>query len=88
MAPIKVKQELYSSEAGATEEIPTEILAQSIVDLAAGIRKIMSGRLTEKALLLLIQNACPGEVAMKDIKAVFAGLDELEKLYIKPKRAP
>lgn len=71
------------------KEVPTEVLAESIVSMAAGIRKLRAGRLNDNALHLLIQNAAPSvgrgytPLSLKQIRAVFAGIDALEATYLK-----
>lgn len=87
-ARVKVKQE-------PEKEVPTEILAESIVQIAQGVRALRKGRLNDSALFLLIQHAAPTNknrgggygqrLAIKDIKAVFAGIDALEAEYLKKK---
>lgn len=77
--------------------VPAEVLADSIVEISRGIKKLISGPLTEAALLLLIQNAAPGipnrgrygrkAVSQEQIKAVLAGIESLEAVYLKPKPA-
>lgn len=76
----------------ADKEVPTEILADAIVSIAAGIRKLRSGRLNDRALFLLIQDAAPNTssrygrqqpLSMKDIRAVFEGIDSLEATYLR-----
>ena len=86
MKPVSIKR-------GSPEkEVPTEILADSIVAMAAGIRKLRSGRLTDSALFLLIQSAAPTvgrnykPLSLKEIKAVFAGIDALEASYIRKRK--
>jgi hypothetical protein len=71
--------------------IAVEVLAESIKAISDGVRKLRSGRLNDKALLLLIQHACPAErkygpkPGVGTIKAVLAGMDALERTYLKPK---
>lgn len=36
-------------------------LADAISEVSQGIRKLRSGRLNNKALVILIQNSCPGK---------------------------
>lgn len=64
------------------EEIPTEILATSIVAIAAGMKKIREGRLNSKALVLLIHDA--SGVGKPDIRNVLDTLEKLEALYCRP----
>lgn len=87
MAKVIVKQ-------APEKEVPTEVLAASIVALAEGMRKLRAGRLTDKALFLLIQHAAPNvggrgysPVSIKDIKAVFQGIENLEAEFIKKRPA-
>lgn len=75
------------------EEIPTEIIATHIKAISDGIKKLRSGRLNDKALFLLIQNAAPSiggkystqKVSITEIRAVFQGLESLEDTYLKNK---
>lgn len=75
------------------KEVPTEVLADSIVSIAAGLKKLRSGRLTDKALYLLIQHAAPnagrggGAISQAQIKAVFEGIEALERTFLKKKAA-
>lgn len=70
-------------------EVPTEVIAESIVAISEGVKKLRSGRLNDKALFLLIQNAAPlgghprGKVSIKNIMDVFAGIESLERTYLK-----
>lgn len=72
------------------KEVPTEVLASSIVAIAEGVKKLRAGRLNEKGLVLLIVHACPGtggygrnKVGVTEVKAVLAGLENLEATYLK-----
>ena len=69
------------------DEIPTEILASAIVAISETMKRLRSGRLNDKGLYLLIQNAAPtidgSKVTVKEIKAVMEGLASLEATYIK-----
>lgn len=72
-------------------EVAVEVLADAIVAMSAGIKKLMSGPLNEYALVLLIQNAAPSvggkwnkaPLTQRDVKAVLQGLQSLEATYIK-----
>ena len=76
-----------------SDEVPTEILADSIVAIADGVRRLRAGRLNDKALYLLIQNAAPmrkggrgrapARLATKDIRAVLDGIESLSSTYLK-----
>ena len=62
-------------------EIPVEILAQSIKDISEGIRKMRSGRLTDRAIILLIADNC--NVGKPAIKEVLESMNSLSKKYLK-----
>lgn len=70
-------------------KVPTEVLADSIVAISAGIKKLRGGRLNEKALLLLIQHAAPTiasqRIPISEIRHVLDGIEALEKTYLKKK---
>jgi hypothetical protein len=78
-------------QAGA--EVTVEVLADAIVAIASGIKRLRSGRLNEKALVLLIQNAAPSsrsgyksrKASMGEVEAVLAGIEALERTYLKKK---
>lgn len=59
-----------------------EILASDIKTLSEGVNKLLSGRMNEKALLLLIEYACTPKVGKKQIKAVLNALQSLEQEYL------
>lgn len=73
------------------EEAPvaTEILAESIVTISRGVKKLLAGPLSTDALVLLIQEAAGGRgrISQEDIRTVMAGMSQLEERFIrKPKR--
>ena len=77
------------------KELPTEVLAESILAISQGVKKLRAGRLTDRALLLLIQDAAPNvggkfgttKISMKEIRAVFEGIESLERAFIKKRPA-
>ena len=79
------------------EEAPiaVEIIADCIVAIADGVKKLRSGRLNESALVLLIKHASPGVkkgryhteyITAKQVQAVLDGMASLEREYLKPKK--
>jgi len=63
-------------------EVPVEILASSIVQVAAGMKRINESRLTRKALVvLLVHDTGLGHGA---VSTVLDSLDSLEATYLKP----
>ncbi|MEQ1697862.1 MAG: hypothetical protein ABL901_18675 [Hyphomicrobiaceae bacterium] len=83
--PIKVKQPDLPSD-----EVPLEVLATAIVSIAEGVKAFRKGPLTDKAILLLIQNAAPNldgrPIPIKVISAVLEGAESLAKVYLKSTR--
>ena len=71
--------------------VAVEVLAESIIAISQGVKKLIAGPLNETALLLLITHACPPpitnssqRVGQRDVRAVLAGIVALEKEYLKP----
>lgn len=74
-------------------EIPLEVLASSIVAISDGVKKLRNGRLKERALLLLIQQAAPPKkrgrystgqhIPISTIKAVLDGMEALKTQFVK-----
>lgn len=73
------------------KEVPTEVLAQAIVDIADGIKRLRAGRLNEKALTLLIQHAAPTKnrsgqrYGLSEISDILDGIESLERTYVRKK---
>jgi molybdenum-dependent DNA-binding transcriptional regulator ModE len=68
-------------------EVAIEILGQAIVDVAEGAKKLLSSRLTERAVVTLIQDylgadARGNKVARRDIERVLAAAADL-KFFLK-----
>lgn len=78
------------------DEVPVEILANEITAMAESVRRLRAGRLNERALILLIQNAAPGikkrmgnvPISSKQVRAVLDGIDSLEREYLRPAKKP
>ncbi len=62
-----------------------EILASSVKAIAEGVKKLRAGKLNDKAIVLLIENAMatprPGK---KTIQRVLDAMGNLEATYLKP----
>ncbi len=74
------------------KEVPTEILADAIVAIAAGVKKLRSGRLADRTLCMLIADAAPTygkypakAVTRRDVHAVLDGIEALERTHLKKK---
>lgn len=72
------------------KEVPTEIIAQEILTMSEGIKKLRAGRLNDRALILLIQGACPTgsykdkAISQKTIRTVLNAIESLSVEYLKP----
>lgn len=70
-------------------EVTTEVLAESIVAISQGIKRLRAGKLNDKALNILIQQAAPTQppggsrIPISLIKDVLDGLSSLEAAYIR-----
>lgn len=62
-------------------------MAEEILAISAGIKKLRSTRLNDKALFLLIQRASSftngRKIGIPDIESVFQGIEDLEKTFIR-----
>lgn len=76
-----MKKETIKIIKNEKEPIPTEIIEQSIVDISEGMKRIQSGRLSRRAITVLIKDACG--VSMGDIERVLNSLSSLERIYLK-----
>ncbi len=63
--------------------VTVEVLAESIVSISSGIKKLLDGPINERGLMLLIQHAAPTTLAIREIKSVLRGIADLEKTYLK-----
>lgn len=62
---------------------PPEEVAQAIVDLAAAARKMMSTRLTNRAIVILLQEMS-GRVKRSDIEIILRNLQLMDREWLKP----
>ena len=75
------KEKLVVTQKESKEEITVEVLAQSIKDISDGVKKLRSGRLNDKAIILLIQKS--SGVGAGTVKRVIDGMQSLEKEFLK-----
>lgn len=62
-------------------EVPVEIIAQSIQEIATKWRQIRRSQLNEHALIILLHHAT--KIPQVYIRVLLNNLDNLEKLYLK-----
>lgn len=75
-------------------EVPTEILAEAIVKISDSIEALKNSKLTERAILLLIQDNCKPvgkypqkNISQSQIRSVLESIGSLKKVYVKqPKK--
>lgn len=72
--------------AGGDEPLPVEIIEQAIVDIAEGMKKLNSTRLTRKAIVTLLHASCGSGVGKGAIETVLSNLELLEHHWLKPKQ--
>lgn len=61
---------------------PVEEVAQAIVDIAAGMKKMSASRLKREAIVLLLHDA--SKVGKPDIRSILTHLENLDKTWLKP----
>lgn len=74
-----------------TETATVEVIGDAIVAIAAGMKKLRSGKLNDRALVLLIKDACPAigakyrkrYITATEVRTVLAGIESLEASFIK-----
>ena len=64
--------------------IPTEVIAAQIEEISAAMQKIEAGRLTTRALVLLI--AADTGLGRGIVETVLISIKDLEKTFLKPKK--
>ena len=62
---------------------PVEEIAQAIADLSVAARKLMSTRLKDKAVIILLQ-AMSGGVKRSDIEIILHNLQIMDRHWLKP----
>lgn len=78
---VKVKQ--------PDEPIAVEVIADAIIAISEGVKKLLKSRLKDSALFLLIQHAAPAvgynsrKPTIAEIKAVIAGIEGLRREHLK-----
>lgn len=71
------------------DHVTVEVLATAIREISQGMRKLRAGPLTDRALHLLIHDAISprNAISIRDIKVVLEVIGDLERIYLKPKKA-
>lgn len=89
-------KEIKVTQSAEGPEVSAEIIADAIVAISTGIKKLRSGRLNDRALLLLIAEAsptirsprkAPKPISMKQVQMVLDGIASLETTFLKKKPA-
>lgn len=68
--------------------VTTTVLANAIVAISEGVRKLQSSRIADRTLYLLIADAVPSygrnqTVGVREVKAVLEGIASLEARHLK-----
>jgi hypothetical protein len=67
-------------------EVPAEVLAEAIVQVADAAKRLLSSRLTKRAILVLLHDS--SGVGMRDIEYVLDHAAQLAFVYIKQPKKP
>ena len=62
---------------------PVEEVAEAIIRISDGVKKMMSTRLTERAIITLLHDMS-GQVKRSDIQTVLRNLESMDKFWLKP----
>lgn len=77
-------KELIKIKKSEDEPETTELLARSIVQVAEGFEKIRKGRLTQRAITVLLHDGIgAGNITKRQIMLVLDNLPRLKAWYIK-----
>lgn len=75
-------------------EVPMEVLAEAIVTISEGVKRLQATRIADRTLYMLIADAAPvfggipkQRVGIREVKAVLEGIASLEAQHLK-KRKP
>lgn len=69
--------------------MPIELIAESIAQVSDAFKKIKESSLTERAIVLLLNDMIPSRygVGIKEIEAVLKYAPLLKDIYLKPKKS-
>lgn len=77
----------------AAKEVTDEMTKDEFKELVVNIeqvsalgKKIQASRLSERAIILLIQDRIPVQISRSTIRGVLKALPDLERRYLKPKK--
>lgn len=70
------------------KQIMVEALADQIKGISEAMAKLRSGPINDRALILLIQDACPEKVSQATIRQVMDATELLSSTYLKSGRKP
>ncbi len=73
-----------SQPAPPAKEVPADIIATAIVEIADGVKAVNSSRLTRKAIVALIHDQ--SKISKRTIEEVLNNLSSLEADWLKPKK--
>jgi len=65
-------------------EVTTKILASAIVSISEGMKRLRTSSLSDRALLILIQDACPSTIGLDKIRMVLDAVGDLRKKFVRP----
>ena len=63
---------------------PVEEVAQAVIDISVGVKRLSTSRLTWGAIVLLLHSQCRGKVGVTQIRLVLQELERMDKAWLKP----
>lgn len=65
------------------DEVPREVLAKAVVEVADAAKRLLNGPLTKRAVIVLVQDACKGQVSRAVVEVVLDAASDLKRLYVR-----
>ena len=78
-----MKTETTPKKVTVNNEAGVELLAENIIEVSRAAKRLLNSRLTDRAIVLLIQDCCDRRVGLDTIQAVLRSASTLEATYIK-----
>lgn len=67
------------------DDVGPELLASEIAKVSRAAQALLGSRLQRRAVVLLIQDLCPGKPPQRTIENILDAAAKLERAFVKPK---
>lgn len=81
--PVKTKDQKVTIKVNEEAPETLEIIADSIIRVADAFEKIKRGRLSQRALIILIKDACGSAVNFSEIEIILNTIPKLKDKFIR-----